>query len=187
MRVSLLALQKIICFLIVHIGSFAHLVTHKSHDKTRREYANAWAIAHKHGIHIEIGYHTNAEKATMVGGIGADKLLRGMNRFGLDVLALLCVSPKGDENRTIANVLAHSYHVVEEMRGIKLRILTKMHIAGFYGLNAIKGKIVEYEILGFGSEKEPTIAKLLEQVGKEYIFNRFARRERLILIRSVCL
>ena len=51
----------------------------------------------------------------MVGRIGADQLLRGVQGLRLNILALLGGGPKGDLARLSMEVLADAYHVVEEM------------------------------------------------------------------------
>ena len=53
-------------------------VTHICHHVAGRHDAYARAIAHKHGVHLEVDNHLNAKQATVVVGVGADELLRGM-------------------------------------------------------------------------------------------------------------
>ena len=50
----------------------------------------------------------------MVSWVSTNKLLRGVKRFRLDVLALLSSSPKCDEERMSTQIFAHPNHIVKK-------------------------------------------------------------------------
>ena len=65
-----------------------------------------------------------------------------MDGFGLDIFAPFLRCPKLNATRRIANILADTYDIVEEMLGVKIWILAIRNISNW--LNAddtVQGKI----------------------------------------------
>ena len=120
----------------------ADTYAHIGNDLARIENPDIWAEGHKGGIHLEVDDHVNAEDATAILGILAQKALRGMDGFGLDIFAPFLRCPKFNATRRIANILADTYDIVEEMLGVKIWILAIRNIGNW--LNAddtVQGEI----------------------------------------------
>ena len=117
-------------------------IAHIGNDIARIENPDIWAEGHKGGIHLEVDDHVYAEDATTILRILAQKALRGMDGFGLDIFAPFLRCPKLNATRRIANILADTYDIVEEMLGVKIWILAIRNIGNW--LNAddtVQGEI----------------------------------------------
>ena len=126
----------------IHRSGLLIHIAHIGNDLARIENPDIWAEGHEGGIHLEVDDHVNAEDATAILRILAQKALRGMDGFGLDIFAPFLRCPKFNATRRIANILADTYDIVEEMLGVKIWILAIRNIGNW--LNAddtIQGEI----------------------------------------------
>lgn len=167
---------------MVVCGSLGELLTHVRNGHSWRQDRYASAIAHEDGIHFEIDDDLDLKDAAAVIWILAEDLLRGVQRLGLDVVTLLAVRPKLDTARMRTfQVLAHADKIVKEMLRVKVGILTERNALGWCDAHdAVQRQVEEAHVTLGTAEQEPAIAKLLEQIRVQHIFNWASLVERLI-------
>ena len=78
-------------------------------------------------------------------------------------------------------VLAHADKIVKEMLRVKVGILTERNTLGWCDAHdAVQRQVEEAHVTLGATEQEPAIAKLLEQIRVQHIFNWASLVERLI-------
>ena len=167
---------------VVVCGGLGELLTHVRNGHSWRQDRYASAIAHEDGIHFEIDDDLDLKDTAAIIWVLAEDLLRGVQRLGLDVVTLLAVRPKLDTARMRTfKVLAHADEVVKEVLRIKIRVLTESYALSWRDThNAIQRQVKQAHFVIGATEQEPAIAKLLEQIRVQHIFNWASLVERLI-------
>lgn len=167
-------------FCIVQICCLAKFYLHIRDRKVRIDDLQARTITHEDGVHLEVDADLNLKHTTAVLGILTLEFLRRMKRLGLDILALFGIRPKLDAARSVVQILAHSYHIVEDTLGVEIGIFVIGSIVWLNACYAIKRQVIESMIRYLASEKKPTVAELFQNIWTENVFGRFCSVERLI-------
>ena len=124
--------------LLIHARRLPEFVPHELPCIPWTKNLNTWSVRHEDGVHLEVDHHIDAKGAAAILLVLLDNLLRGVDRLCLDIFALLAVRPEDDFSGRVVDVFTHTYHIVEKVLRVEVRILPERRIRRLDAYDAVQ-------------------------------------------------